>query len=65
MYLERDRRSHRSGSGLGLAICHGIVTAHGGKIWVDDRPGGGSVFRIVLPLVSNEPPAWPGEDRSA
>ncbi len=63
--LERDRRSHRSGSGLGLAICHGIVTAHGGKIWVDDRLGGGNVFRIVLPLVSNEPPVWLGDDKSA
>ncbi|RMD72133.1 MAG: GAF domain-containing protein [Chloroflexi bacterium] len=48
--LERDRRSHRSGSGLGLAICHGIITAHHGAIWVDDRPGGGSVFRIMLPI---------------
>ncbi|TMD70646.1 MAG: hypothetical protein E6I97_19440, partial [Chloroflexi bacterium] len=38
------------GSGLGLAICRGIVQAHGGRIWVEDRPGGGSIFRIALPL---------------
>ncbi|MDW8404232.1 ATP-binding protein [Chloroflexus sp.] len=63
--LERDRRSHRSGSGLGLAICHGIITAHGGDIWVDDRPHGGSVFRIALPLAGDEPSTWVHEDGSA
>jgi K+-sensing histidine kinase KdpD len=26
------------------------VHAHGGRIWVEDRPGGGSIFRIALPL---------------
>lgn len=56
--LERDRRSQRGGSGLGLAICHGIVTAHQGRIWVDERPGGGSIFRIALPLHTAEPGAW-------
>lgn len=48
--LGRDHRAHTQGSGLGLAICRGIVQAHGGRIWVEDRPGGGSVFRIALPL---------------
>lgn len=56
--LERDRRSHRNGSGLGLAICHGIVSAHQGNIWVDERPGGGSIFRIILPLINEQPTAW-------
>ncbi len=56
--LERDRRSHRSGSGLGLAICHGIVSAHQGNIWVDERPGGGSIFRIILPLINEQPTTW-------
>ena len=47
--LEREQRTHTQGSGLGLAICQGIVQAQGGRIWVEDQPGGGSVFRFALP----------------
>ena len=42
-------RRSEGGVGLGLAICKEIVAAHGGEIWVEDRPGGGSVFSMVLP----------------
>lgn len=56
--LERDRHGRQRGSGLGLAICHGIVTAHQGTIWVDERPGGGSVFRIAIPLASARATTW-------
>jgi K+-sensing histidine kinase KdpD len=38
------------GSGLGLAICRGLMEAHGGRIWVEAREGGGAVFRFALPL---------------
>ena len=36
------------GMGLGLSICRTIVESHGGKIWVDPRPGGGTIFRFTL-----------------
>ena len=38
------------GHGLGLAICHSIVLAHGGRMKVTDRPGGGASFSVFLPL---------------
>jgi len=44
------------GAGLGLTISRGIVTAHGGRIWAENRPGGGAVFRFTLPL-GDRPPA--------
>jgi signal transduction histidine kinase len=40
----------RRGTGLGLAFSKLAVAAHGGRIWVEDNPGGGSAFRIKLPL---------------
>jgi two-component system sensor histidine kinase KdpD len=38
------------GAGLGLAICRAIVNTHGGRIWAENRKGGGAVFRFTLPL---------------
>ena len=37
------------GSGLGLAVCRAIARAHGGRITAETRPGGGAVFRVILP----------------
>ena len=42
--------SRSEGSGLGLSICYGIVTAHGGRIWAENRRDGGARFTIRLPL---------------
>ncbi|HEV7365618.1 MAG TPA: ATP-binding protein, partial [Gemmatimonadales bacterium] len=49
------------GIGLGLTICRGIVTAHGGKIWAENRPGGGAVFRLSLPITGTPPELVPEE----
>ena len=38
------------GTGLGLAVCKGFVAAHGGRIWVQNRAGGGAEFQFTLPL---------------
>src|SRR6266581_1592147 len=52
-----------TGSGLGLAVCKGLVEAHGGRIWAENRDGGGAVFRFTLPITKTEPVAK-AEDES-
>ncbi|HEX2055235.1 MAG TPA: sensor histidine kinase KdpD [Nitrospiraceae bacterium] len=47
------------GVGLGLTICRGIIEAHGGRIWVDPRPGGGAIFRFTLMLEKEQPAVLP------
>ncbi len=47
----RSRAPHNgSGVGLGLTICRGMVEAHGGRIWAENRSGGGAAFRFTLPI---------------
>jgi two-component system, OmpR family, sensor histidine kinase KdpD len=45
-----DATARTSGSGLGLAVCKGLVEAHGGRIWAENRTGGGAMFRFTLPI---------------
>ncbi len=63
----RVREGEGGGVGLGLTICRGIVTAHGGRIWVEERPGGGSSFRFTLPLDTEtaSPPPLPTMETDA
>lgn len=47
-----DDRPTRKGTGLGLTFCRLVAEVHGGKIWVEDAPGGGSDFHLQLPTQS-------------
>jgi signal transduction histidine kinase len=45
----------RLGTGLGLSIARTIVETYGGRIWAENRPGGGAAFRFTLPLSKGVP----------
>jgi two-component system sensor histidine kinase KdpD len=56
--------SKKPGSGVGLAIVKGIVEAHGGRAWAENRTGQGGAFYFSLPAVpfDNSEGEPPGED---
>jgi signal transduction histidine kinase len=47
----RGRDAKYKGTGLGLPIAHGIVKAHGGRMWIESAVGIGSTFSFTLPSV--------------
>ena len=42
------------GMGVGLSISRTIIEAHGGRLWVEPNPGGGTIFRLTLKALSKE-----------
>ena len=54
-FYRAQRPGESGGAGLGLTICRGIIEAHRGHIWAENRPGGGTAFRFTLPLAGTPP----------
>lgn len=65
--FEKFVRGHATGGGvgLGLAICRSIVAAHGGRIWAENRAGGGAVIRFTFPVEGQAPGMEPEEEAGA
>lgn len=58
-YRTDESRTHaegESGTGLGLAIAKAIIDLHGGQIRAENRPGGGALFRVILPPSAGRKP---------
>jgi len=54
-FFRGNSHGARSGAGLGLAICKGVVELHGGRIWAENRAGGGAAIHFTLPLAGKPP----------
>jgi two-component system sensor histidine kinase KdpD len=62
-YRVRKAEARPKGMGLGLAVAKGLVEAHGGRIWAENRDGGGARFVFSLPLDSTDSVESPAEER--
>ncbi len=47
--FQRIKKEGIKGTGLGLAIAKKVTDLHGGKIWMEGNPEGGSIFNVTVP----------------
>jgi two-component system sensor histidine kinase/response regulator len=52
--VEKHVGPGKHGTGLGLAICRDLIQLHSGRIWIEDNPSGGAIFRILLPKCESQ-----------
>jgi two-component system sensor histidine kinase KdpD len=62
-FYRLPREGTSGGAGLGLSICRAIIEAHGGRIWAENRSGGGAVFRFTVPVDGPAPQLAPEDER--
>jgi two-component system sensor histidine kinase KdpD len=63
---ERDRvfqpfergSGEKAGTGLGLAIAKAVIVAHGGRIWAQQAPGGGTAITFEIPIDASRQAEW-------
>ena len=51
--------SKAGGIGIGLALCRNIIEAHGGRLWAEEAPVAGTIFRFTLPVAAAVQPETP------
>lgn len=52
--IENSLRKQHHGTGIGLTLVKHFVELHGGRVWVDSKPGEGSVFSFYIPFIKSK-----------
>jgi signal transduction histidine kinase len=64
-FHQAHAREHRSGLGIGLYMSRGIVELHGGQMWAEFPPDGGTRFVVTLPTGLHAAPSRPEQEAMA